>query len=118
MNSIREELEEEELALFQKSKILALKALDMPGILVIPEGLTTWNEDEDETIVGALTDAIVHQAQGDIERCSMYAPIIIQGPSDLIKEVRHIKFGDPERLKVVQDRIDVLESKLASLNEL
>lgn len=114
----RKELEDE-LELFQSSKILALKALDMPGILVVPDGLTTWNEDieEEPSIVGELSEALVEQARGDITTCSSYAPIIMQGPTDLIKEVRHIKFGDPERLFVIQSRIDVLEDRLANLDD-
>lgn len=93
----------------------------MAGILHIPEGLTFWNSDTDEdprnAFVEELSDALVEQTKGDIDSIATYAPIIIQGPVELLREVRLQKFGDSHFLEVLQDRIDVIESRLALIEE-
>jgi hypothetical protein len=112
---------EEELEVLKNAYDRTLRSCLMAGLLFIPEGLQCWNSDTDDdpedVFVEELSDALGEQARGTIETLSTYLPIIVRGPSELVKEVRLLKFGDAHLLEVLQDRIDVIENRLALIKE-
>lgn len=96
-----------------RTKIAILKSRLNAGLLVVPEGLQIWNSEvEDEPdFVEDLMDALARPVD-DIVTDMSFLPIILRGPSDLIREVKHLKFSRDESVEVIQDRIDVIENRL------
>ena len=104
---------EEELDLLYRTKIAILKSRLNAGLLVIPEGLQVWNSEvEDEPdIVDELVDALTKPVEDTVTDMS-FLPIILRGPAELVREVKHLKFSRDESVEVIQDRIDVIENRL------
>lgn len=121
VNTTNKQILEEELEVLRRAKDITLKSCLMAGILHIPDGIQCWNSDvEDEPedkLIEELSEALLDQAVGDIDTISTYAPIILRGPVELLKEIRLLKFGDAHLLEVLQDRIEVIESRLALIKE-
>jgi hypothetical protein len=107
---------EEELEVLRRAYDVTLKSTLMAGILIIPDGIQCWNAETDDeptdVLVEELTDALAEQAKGDVTTLATYLPIMLRGPSELLKEVRLQKFGDAHMLEVLQDRIEVIENRL------
>jgi hypothetical protein len=117
-NNTTKELLEEELELLQRTKIAILKSRLNAGLLLIPDGLQVWNSENEpepplddlfeEEFVGAMVDSVQ-----DIDTLTTFIPIIVRGPKDQLDGIRHLKFGRDESLDVIQDRIEVIEDRLA-----
>jgi len=117
----QKELLEEELYLLQRTKNAILRSLLNAGLLLIPDGLQVWNsETEAEPPVEDLFEEELFSAMltsiQDVDSLSTYLPFIIRGPKDELDGVRHLKFSRDESLDVIQDRIDLIENRLALMD--
>lgn len=111
------ELLEEELDLLRRTKIAILRSQLNSGLLLIPDGLQVWNSEiEDEpNFEEELSDYLLNSVQ-DVDSLTSFMPFIIRGPKDLLEEVRHLRFTDERAVEVIQDRIDVIEDRIAKIN--
>lgn len=115
------ELLEEQLELLERTMTVTLRSRLNAGILVVPEGLQVWDseteEEPDYSFEDELFEALLAPVR-DIDSLSSYLPFIIRGPVDLLKEVRHIKFGNDGDIEAIQGRIDSVRERLDCLDKL
>lgn len=101
---------QEELRLVENHIAFLDKTILSKGILVIPEELeAAW---DDVSFASQLTEAL-HQPVQEGWGSAQFAGIIVRGPIDSLKEIRHIDFsGDKEFRQVLCARAYDLRSRI------
>lgn len=109
-----------ELRLLEELKQIYLVRAKLPGLIFIPEELTvSIGEEERENLAEEISEALVMVSQSS-DSVGNIVPIIVQGPLDLIAQIKHIKFDDnlSELLEKVDERIEKVKTRLKQFDDL